>query len=229
MKSIAFAAAIGAAIAASAATVAADEPQRRITVVGQGSAQAQPDMARAAFGVTARAPDAAQAWAQVAARASAVLAAVRKSGVAEADIQTVSLAMQPVYTMQRDAAPTLDGYEARQGLSVVVRDLAALGPLLDAAAAAGADAFDGVSFDVADRGPLQDAARRAAIADARRTAALLAEGAGAELGRPVDITLMGGGGPQPMMMRAAADEAMPIAAGTLSISAEVSATFALED
>jgi uncharacterized protein YggE len=227
MRTLLLAAACAAGLGAGAAL--AETPVRSVTVLGRGAAEAPPDMARAAFGVSARAPEAAEAWAEVARRAAAIIDAARAQGIADADIQTVSLTLRPVYAAARDEAPKLEGYEARHALSVAVRDLAKLGPTLDAAAAAGANAFEGVAFDVADRAPLEDQARRAAVADARRTAGLLAEGAGARLGSAREITLLGGGGPSPMMMRAAMDEAMPVAAGTLTVSAEVSASFALED
>lgn len=221
---------LAAAIAAGFASQAgaADVAPRRVIVTGHGAAEAAPDLARARFGVSERAPDAAAAYAAAARAAAGVVAAVAALGVAPTDVQTVSLELHPVHAGGGDAPLRIEGYEARSILSATVRDLSRLGPMLDAAAAAGASAVEGVSFDVADRAPLEDAARRAAVADARRTAALLAEGAGAALGAPLELSLQSFGRPMAAMMRMAADEAMPVMAGALTVTAEVSAVFALE-
>jgi uncharacterized protein YggE len=218
-----------AALSLAAASAAAEAPVRRVTVIGEGAAEAAPDMARAAFGVVVRAATAGDAYAEADRLAAAIRQAVLSAGVAAADLQTTSLRLNPVWTHERDSGPRLEGYEALRLYAAVVRDLTVLGPVLDAAAQAGATLFEGVHFDVGDRGPLEDAARRAAIADARRAAALLAEGAGATVGEALEVTLIGGAGPAPMLMRAAMDEAAAVSPGTLSVVAQVQASFALAD
>jgi uncharacterized protein YggE len=218
-----------AALSLVAASAAAETPVRRVTVIGQGAAEAAPDMARAAFGVQVRAASAGDAYAEADRIATAIREAVVSAGVSAADLQTASLRLSPVWTHEHDSGPRLEGYEALHLYAAVVRDLTALGAVLDAAAQAGATVFEGVSFDVANRGPLEDAARRAAIADAKHAATLLAEGAGATIGEALDVTLIGGMGPAPIMMRAAMDEAASVAPGTLSVVAQVQASFALGD
>lgn len=223
-------AAAGAAIVALAAfgQAAADEEARRLSVTGTGAVSGAPDLARAVFGVTAQRPAAAEAYAETARAMTDVMAAVAAAGVAEADVQTVELSLAPVYVGGGDAPLRIEGYAARQRVAVTVRALESLGPLLDSAARAGATDFDGVSFDVADRKALSDAALTAAMADAARAAALLAEGAGVRLGAPVSVALHGGGRPEPVYRAAAMDAAMPVAAGSIGVTATVAVTYAIE-
>jgi uncharacterized protein YggE len=58
----------------------------------------------------------------------------------------------------------------------------------------------------------------------------MADAAGATLGLPLSLTLSGDfGGPVPMMRAAMAESApMPVAEGAITLTATVSATFALE-
>lgn len=205
----------------------ADEA-RRLSVTGIGAVSAAPDIARATFGVTAQRPAAAEAFAEVARAMTDVLAAVAGAGVAAADVQTVELSLAPVYAGGGDAPLRLDGYAARQRVAVTVRALDRLGPLLDAAARAGATDFDGIGFDVADRGALDDAARAAAMADAAHAAEVLAQAAGVRLGAPVSIALQGGMRPEAAYRMAAMDAAMPIAAGAISVTASVAVSYPIE-
>ena len=100
--------------------------------------------------------------------------------------------------------------------------------MIDALAEAGANRLQGVSFDVAEPRPHLDAARERAVADARARAELYAGAAGVTLGPVVSIreTVEM---PGPIMMRAeAADAAVPIAAGTVTLSAQVEVVYAIE-
>lgn len=227
MTRIATTALVLAALAGAAA--GQSEPPPRLSVTGIGSAAAAPDIAVIDFGVAARGADAGEAFAAVSAAMGAVFDAAAAAGIAPSDLRTIEIALDPVYAPAREAVvPRIEAFEARQRVAATVRDLDALGPLIAAAAQAGANLVGGVSFDLADRAPLEDAARRAAVQDAMRTARLLAEAAGVTLGAPVSIALQGGPGPRPMMRAAAMDAAAPVAPGDLSVSAAVSVVFAIE-
>lgn len=208
--------------------VAAEHDLRRLSVTGFGSVTAAPDIARAVFGVTTQRPAAAEAYADNASAMSAVIAAIAESGVAKADVQTIELSLSPVYAGGGDTPLRIEGYAARQRVSVTVRALEALGPLLDATARAGASDFDGVSFDVAERRTLNDAALSAAIADAARSAALLAQGAGVRLGAPVSVTMQGGARPEAEYRMVAMEATMPVAMGSISVTATVALTYAID-
>jgi uncharacterized protein YggE len=115
-------------------------------------------------------------------------------------------------------------------LTVRVRDLEALGGVLDRSIQDGANTFNGLSFGLADPVPALNEARKRAVADAMARAKLLSGAAGVTLGSVVSITEGGGmGGPVPMFRMAAADaaSAIPVAAGEISTTASVTMVFEL--
>ncbi len=223
------AAALFAVPLAAASPVAAQEARSpRLSVSGSGSVLAEPDMATAQIAVSTRRDDAAGAFAAAAEAARAVFDAIAAAGVEGADLRTTGLSLGPIYAGGGDQPLRIEAYQARQSLSVTVRSLDALGPLLDAVTKSGDVEVEGIGFDVADRSALRAEARRRAVADARETAALLAEAAGVTLGRIVGMSLRDDYGDPRPMMRAAAMEAMPIAAGSTTVGATVSVEFALD-
>lgn len=113
-----------------------------------------------------------------------------------------------------------------------MRNLARLGEVLDQAIAAGATDVFGVSFTVSEASKALDAARAAAIADAKRKADIYAKAAGAQVGRPIDIS-EANAAPRPMARFAAsaANRAMaaptPVAAGENTLHISLSVTYEL--
>ena len=110
-----------------------------------------------------------------------------------------------------------------------MRDLDALGGVLDAVLGEGANTLNGLSFGVADDTALKDEARRAAVAAATRKARVLAEAAAVTLGPVTEIVEGGGfGGPFPSArMDMAMAEAVPVAPGELSLQATVTMTWTI--
>ena len=210
----------------------AREEARRITVTGYGEAAAAPDMARISAAVVAQGRTAQAAMAANAQAMSRVFDQLREAGIADRDIQTSSLSLSPQYRRfgpGETGAPEIIGYEARNQVSLRLREIAALGPALDRLVASGVNQFHGVSFDIADRAPRLAAARRAAVADARAKAELYAEAAGVALGRVIRISELGDGGPVyagAMALRESV-AATPIAGGETVISAQVTLVYEL--
>ena len=101
--------------------------------------------------------------------------------------------------------------------------------MLQALLEAGANDFSGLSFGLQDPRPVEDEARRAAIADARAKAELYAEAAGVTLGPIRSITEGGMSGPMPMdaPMMLEARSAMPVAAGETMVRANVQVVWTL--
>lgn len=202
----------------------------RLTVTGEGETRAAPDLATIQLGVTTQAPSAAEAMRQNSTQQTAVIEALAGAGIESADVQTSGLNLNPLMDYAEGRAPSVTGYQATNMVTVRVRDVARLGEVLDAIVTAGANEINGISFIRDDSSAAEDEARRAAVADARHKAEILAEAAGLTLG-PVlvlrDTPTMEG--PRPMMMeaRAAADAKVPIAAGEVALSANVEMQFAL--
>lgn len=202
----------------------------RLVVTGEGRASAAPDMALLRLGAQAEAESAAEALDGASEAAQAILDALREAGVAEADIQTAELSLSPRYEPREGAQDAVTGYVASNVVSVRVRESEALGGVLDAAAEAGANRIDGLSFQIEDRGPVLEEARERAVADARRAAETLAEAAGLALGPVLRIEEGGdAGGPAPYADFARAEIAsVPIAQGEVETVARVRMVFALE-
>lgn len=210
--------------------VAAEEA-RTITVTGEGRISAEPDMAVLRLGVSREARKASDAMRAASEAAAAVLAQVEASGVAARDVQTANVSLSPRWLNEKNTAPRINGYVASNDLTVRVRDLGDLGALMDAVVGDGANQMNGLSFAIAEPQPLQDAARQAAMQDARRKAELLATSAGVSLG-PVMTISEHGGFRQPVgMARGAMMEAsaVPIATGELDISANVTVVYAIAE
>ena len=111
-------------------------------------------------------------------------------------------------------------------MRVTIRDIAKSGGILDKVVSAGANQVNGISFDSADRQTPEDAALKAAIADAARKAAIMADAAGVKLVRVLTVSASEGGGPQPMYARMDLKAAPPpVMAGEQSISVSASVTW----
>lgn len=212
---------------------AAAQDNRVISVTGQGMVDASPDMATITLGVTNEAAEAATAMDLTSDAVGLILVRLDQLGVAPRDIQTRRLELSPVWSgrgSNTTQPPKITGFVARNTVMVRVRDLDGLGGILDAVVADGANDFNGLSFGLQDPQPQADAARRSAVEDAMRKAALLAEAAGLTLG-PVQSISEQGGRPRPVMMEMAAarSDAVPVAPGELTVTATVSMVFAIAD
>lgn len=197
-----------------------------LTVTGQGRVAAVPDMATLQVGVEARGADAAQAMDNVSATMEGLLAVLDEMQVAERDRQSSNLSLDMIYRNGSVSPDARDGeYRARNTLSVTLRDMERLGNVLQALLDEGANDFSGLSFGLQEPRPVEDEARRLAVADARDKAELYAGAAGVTLGPILSIAEGGtGGGPNPMLgmaRMAASAEAMPVAAGETEVRADV--------
>ena len=227
--SLAVLALVLAAAPALAQDPAAQAP-RRIVVSGDASAEATPDRASFTAGVQAEARGARDAFSAASAAMTQVLAALEAAGVAKADLQTSELSVDPLWDDgdggQRQ--PQVRGYVASNLVTVRVRDLPAIGALIDAASTAGANRFMGLSFDLADPAAQEAQARAAAVAEARAKAEQLASAAGVRLGPVLSITEQGGGGPMPMFARAEAMADAPVAPGSVGVTVSVEVVYGIE-
>jgi uncharacterized protein YggE len=200
-----------------------------------GEAHAAPDMADISVGVEVLAPTAAEALRQNAQQMTATIAALKAKGVEARDIQTSGLTLNPQYVFHDNEPRRLTGYQASNTVTILVRNLAQLGPDVDAVVAVGANRIGGVSFGLADRKAAEDAARRAAVKTLQEKASLLAEAAGYRVARLVSLTDGGGDGPpiRPMTMTrvkapGAPPAPTPTEAGDVQVTATVSAVYELK-
>lgn len=218
---------IFAALLATAPAAYAQTSPAVITITGEGQVAAAPDMATLSFGVTTTAKTAKAAMDENAGQMANVLANLAAAGIEPRDLQTSGLSLQANWTSSSlTSGSAIDGYTASNQLSVRVRDLAALGTLIDAAITDGVNTFNAVQFAVTEPAPLLDEARKRAVADARHRAEIFAAAAGITLGPIAAIAEGGATGSSPQFARAMLDST-PIAAGEVTQSASVTITWTI--
>jgi uncharacterized protein len=205
------------------------ETQRTITVTGEGVVETTPDQATISLGVTTNADTAVAALAANSEAVAKMMDQLKAAGVAPADLQTSNLSLNPNWSgYDSSSSPTISGYVASNMLSVRVRDLEALGAILDAAVSDGANTMNGITFGLSEPNPVMNEARTRAVADATSRATVLATAAGASLGPIVSIT-EGGTFPGPAPMFRAESSPVPIATGELAMTASVTVTFEIAE
>lgn len=215
--------------------LAAVAQDRLITVTGEGLVAAIPDLAYVSLGVSRQAETAAAAMAAMSASMTAVMDRLAAAGITPTDIQTGQLTLDPVYdnsSYDAGGVPKINGYIATTMVQVRVRDLTVVGTVLDAVVQDGANRLAGVTFDLADRGPAMDEARRRAVADAQGRAALFALASGVALGPLITLTEQSGYlNPAPMFdaRMEGASMAVPVAGGEVSLQAMVTMVYAIAE
>ena len=215
------------AIAVVAFALPAHAAEKIVTVTGRGTMSVAPDTAMIRIGVTSRGKTAKNASDSNAKQMTAVMVAIKNSGIAERDIRTSRLSLQPQYE-NKGGITRLLGFRVTNQLTVRIRDIGHLPAVLDRAIAAGANEMSGIEFVVSGQSKLLDQARDAAIADAYRKAALYAKAAGVKLGRVVAITEQGASAPpRPVAAMRAGAAAVPVAPGEQMLRATVSVSYEL--
>lgn len=204
-----------------------------LTVSAEGKVEGRPDMATINLGVTTEGQSAAAALAENARRMTALTAALRRTGVAERDIQTSNVSVNPQQQYRENEPPLITGYQANNTVTAKVRNIENTGRVIDAAVGAGGNNVNGVYFSYQDPDAQMDRARRAAIENARHRADLYADALGMRVVRVVAVSESGGmqpPWPMPMMarMEAAQDAvATPVSPGQIETSINVNVTFEL--
>jgi uncharacterized protein len=212
--------------AATMALVPAQAVEKLVTVTGEATVAIAPDAAVIRIGVTSQDKTAREASDANAKQMTAVLAAIKDTGIAERDIQTSRLSLQPQYDPNKSGNARLTGFQANNQVTVRIRDIDKLATVLDRAIAAGANEMSGIDFVVSEQSKMLDQARDDAIADARRKAVLYAKAAGAKLGNVVSISEEGPA-PQPRPMQAMRAGAVPIAPGEQTLRSIVTVSYEL--
>ncbi|NPV08575.1 MAG: SIMPL domain-containing protein [Anaerolineae bacterium] len=219
--------------AAQAQDTAAPSATRFITVVGQGKTNVEPDIATLNLGVQTKAAKVDEAMSENTAIMDAIMEALLAAGIEEKDIQTTSY---NIYLDEGYRAPDVEPepvYRVSNMVLVKVRDLEAVGEVLDAAVAAGANQIYGISFTLEDWSEAEAEARAEAMADARARAEELAGLAEVEVGEVLSISeVVGGTAPYAAsygvaLERAAMGGGGAIAPGELEYSTRIQVTYAL--
>ena len=164
----------GIALLAFAVASPAAAAERLVTVSGEATISVAPDTSIIRIGVTSQGKTAREASEANAKQMTAVLAAIKGAGIADKDVQTSRLSLQPQYDPNKAGAAHLTGFQVTNQVTVKIHDIDNLPNVLDRAIAAGANEMSGIEFVVSEQSKLLDQARDEAIADAHRKAEIYA-------------------------------------------------------
>lgn len=197
-----------------------------ISVTGEASVTAPPDLATVDGGVSNDARTAKDAAEANNAAMGKVMLALKGAGLDDKDLQTSRLSLLPQYASPTRPGPnSITGYRATNRVTVRLRDVGKVAGVIDTLVAAGANEIGGIHFTVAEPSKLLDQARDKAIADARRKAEIYARAAGVKLGAPISIAEDSGARPAPfrkMALDMAPGAAVAPGEETLSVTVAVS-------
>jgi len=202
-----------------------------IVVSGTGRVSVQPDVADLRLGVTLSRATVDEARKDAGATMAAILTAVERAGVAQKDVRTSLLSVQPQYEYRDNQPPALSGYQLANVVEVTVRDLARLGDVVDGTLKAGATSMDSLNFRLEDPAPAEREARTRAMAEARSRADVLAEAAGVAISGVASVSEDGAlPPPRPFAAKAermmmAADASTPVESGSLEVSVRVTVAY----
>ena len=167
---------------------------------------------------------------------TAVIDALKSSGIAENDIQTERFNIYPQYDYTENGR-VLRGYSVNNSVSAKVRELESLSGIIDAAAEAGGDIIvvNSIQFMIEDTTPLQTQARGLAVKNAAAKAQTLADASGVTLGKPIAITETSRTASPPIAYAeeaAFADDTArsktPIEVGELTVTVNVTVVYEIE-
>lgn len=206
-----------------------------ITVTGEGEATMAPDIAILTIAVMREAKTARDALTANNDAMAAVIAAMKSSGVAERDLQTTGIQINPRFdfTQKPDGGQeaVLAAYQVTNTLSVRIRDIAKTGEILDKSVSLGVNQGGDILFANENPAQAREEARKKAVADAIAKAKTLAEAAGVSLGNVLEISETTPIAPPIPMAQAkfrADSAAVPVQAGENAYRVVVNMTYELK-
>ncbi len=213
-------------------------PPDTVSVTGVGRVTVTPD--RFSFNATVQtmAPTVEEAVNENNTKVTEVVAALKSAGAKPEEIKTANFSIFPQqdYSQQQQGKlPRVIGYQVSNSITVTRKQVADAGRLLQSAISAGVNQTSGLSFSVSDPDKGRDEGLRAAFADARAKASLLAQAAGRNLGPAMTINELGSMSPQPrpmssprVMAAQVVSSPVPVESGTEELSFTVSVVFVLK-
>lgn len=188
----------GPAIPFSVSSQSRGEP---MIVTGEGKTTAVPDIAKVSAGIQDSGTTLLSVQDSANKKSQSLVAALKKLGVDDKDIKTISYNISPQSDYQANP-PRITGYQISISYEVTVRDIDKVNDVLTTVTGAGANLVGGVGFDLSDeaKNKAMDAARKDAVAQAKKNAESLAKASGITLGRIINVTENQVGGPQPILM-----------------------------
>lgn len=186
-KSLTLVLVLVAALLIAAVPAAAQDRTNTITVTGVGTVNVAPDMVTIDLGVETFNTDVKEAFSQANATLRAVVDAIKAVGVVDTDINTSNLSIYNTSRYDSVSGVEERGYQISNNVRVVVRNVAQIEDVIDAAINAGANSIYGLTFGISDPATAESQARAEAVANANARATELATLVGASVGNVVAI------------------------------------------
>lgn len=164
-----------------------------ITVEGDHEIFSSPDIATISFTAKSENKDLTTAQTGVDRVVALAVDKIKDLGVLEEDIKTTYYNSYPRYDYNQDCNQyrcvdgerSLIAYEVTQTISLTIRDLSKVSPILAAVGSAGVSDISGPNFDIENRDELMQEVRKEAIKEAKEKAKVLSDDLGVKLGRIV--------------------------------------------
>ena len=204
----------------------------KLDITATGEVTRVPDVAIISAGVVTRSTTATGAIQENADRMEKVRGALKRAGIADKDIQTSNISLNPEYRYENNQPPQLTGYTATNQVSIRFRDIRNSGRILDALVTQGANQINGPNLTIDKPEGALDEARAKAATAGRARAELYARALGMRVVRLLSVSESGGYSsppPMPMVMRAQADSAQSkIDPGEQQLQVTLAMTFELQ-
>ena len=202
-----------------------------LMVTETGKVAVVPDIAKITIGVEEQGQTLKQVQGSVNTKSKKLTEELKKLGIEEKNIKTVSYNVYPEYDY--DVSPyKINGYRVSTSYEVKITDFEVVNDAIVIATNSGANMLGNISFEVNDKTKeeLTDKAREEAVEKAKSKAKGLANAAGITLGRIINIQESGGFEPRPILMydkavTASAPESANIEAGETEIEVTVTLSY----
>jgi len=201
------------------------EPQ--IAVSARGEFHVSPDRATIQVSVQTRAPTAATAASENATKQAAVIQALRNLGLGSDQISTINYSVYPEQRYEPNREPVVIGYNVTNTISIDVKKIDQVGPVIDASLKNGANMITSLQFYASNTEEARRTAIASAVQKARLDADAAARAAGGTIGGLLEVNVGAYYAPPPRpiaMLRAtvAADQApTPINPGEQTVSVDI--------
>jgi len=201
------------------------EPQ--IAVSAHGEVHVSPDRATIQVSVQTRAITAAAAASENATKQAAVIQALRNLGLGNDQISTINYAVYPEQRYEPNKEPIVVGYSVTNTISIEVKKLSEVGPVIDASLKNGTNMITSLQFYASNTEEARRAAITSAVQKARLDADAAARAASGTIGGLLEVNVGAYYAPPPRPMAmlkgtASADQApTPINPGEQTVSVDI--------
>ena len=158
-------------------------------VTGEGKVTVTPDIAKITFGIQENGASLKQVQDSVNKKSKVLTDALKKLGIADNDIKTVSYNVYPQYDFT-NPNQKINGYQVSTNYEVTIKNFDVINDAIVTATASGANTVGQINFELNDatqKQKLQDA-RDLAVKDAKDKAEGLARSAGITLGKIINVS-----------------------------------------